>query len=209
MPKKLVSMLDLRFAGATDGSFRMFITGNLSPNLFGYSLLEETLESTFRVLQSENGDQLTEAVAEIGARSATEMKRLMDDLLGAGVAAELKWETPQKQRVEWTADQRKLRKLADSLSQIVQQEPEFTKIEGEVALLSDKGRISIRPPRGKAIALWVPADQFDKIRYLRLKDKAVADVRVDHTVNQLTGVDKTTYTVIDINRAKPLNKDPA
>ena len=87
----VVNALNLKLAGLSYGSTRIFVTGSVMPDLTGESLLQATLTQTFRLLNSRQ-DEFYDAVDAVGGRSAHQMSGFMKALDDAGLAAQFAWQ---------------------------------------------------------------------------------------------------------------------
>ena len=54
IPSDIISKMDLRLADIAPGSARVFITGKLEADMFGHSLLEDSLTGALDLLMSED-----------------------------------------------------------------------------------------------------------------------------------------------------------
>lgn len=169
----VVSALNFKLAGLAPGSTHVFITGNAAPDLTGDSLLQATLNQTFRLLNSHQGD-FYDAVDAIGGKSAHQLGEFMRGLDRAGLAVEFSWRSAGgMQRWEGRPDEiTRVRALLDTVN-----EPEkYTEtIEGSVAGITDTGRLALRTVEGKVLIRF-PLKITEQVQKLKIASHAVITV---------------------------------
>ncbi len=171
--QEIGSVLNLKLAGMSYGSTRIFLTGNGQPDLTGESLLQETLIQTFNLLTATNED-FYDAVDAVGGRAAHLFGEAMKAIDTAGLAAEFTWQSP-KERFIWhgrSDEIVRLRKLLDGVKE-PEQYPE--KITGFIAGISDTGRLDVRTNDGK-ITIRFPLKLTDRVQRLSIAKPATISV---------------------------------
>lgn len=157
--------LNLKIAGLAYGSTRILITGNAIPDLTGTSLLQATLEQTFRLLNSQT-DEFFDAVDAVGGKAAHQFGGFLKALDAAEFASELSWLSP-KGRHHWNGlpvEISRIRSLLDTLKDPEEYEEE---VSGRVASVTDTGRIDLRTEDGK-FSVRFPLDLTDEARQLTI-----------------------------------------
>ncbi len=97
------------------GSTKLFLTGRISPDLYGNSLIEDSLENTFNLLNSESSEQLTESVSKIGVRSAKNINNLLKEINLSGLEAEISWASQFDRLFVWNGNKDNILKVINSL----------------------------------------------------------------------------------------------
>jgi len=169
----VVSALNFKLAGLAPGSTHVFITGNASPDLTGDSLLQATLDQTFRLLNSDHID-FYDAVDAIGGRSAHQLGEFMRGLDRAGMAVQFSWLSPQGLR-EWMGrpdEITRVRALLDTVNEPVKY-PET--LEGSVAGITDTGRLALRTLEGKVLIRF-PLKLTEQVQKLKIASHARINV---------------------------------
>ena len=213
VPSDITHSLNLRFADVQPGSTRLFITGTLSPDLFGRSLLEESLDGTFELLRASSDDDLEDAVSSIGFRSVRKLGELLETLDKAGLAAEVKWDSPQGDRLRWEGSQQDIRRLTQSLKRLRTTEPEHINVRGQIIALSLKGRFELRvrdeeEDRQRTYRGTFPARLNEDVQQVRLGQEVVARLEVSKVVNEATGHSKTRYALVALDEPGELYAGP-
>jgi len=170
----VVSSLNLKLAGIGPGSTRIYVTGNALPDLTGESLLQATLTQTFRLLNSGH-DDFYDAVDAVGGKSAHQLSEFMRAIDAAGLAVEFAWQTT-KERHFWNGRPDELTRIRGLLDTIREPERYEEVISGNVAGITDTGRLALRTDEGKVLIRF-PLKLTDQVQ--RLTIRSLATVRVE------------------------------
>lgn len=82
--------LDLRLARVAAGSTRLFVSGQTSPDLFGNSLLNTSLERTFDLLAADNPDAVLDQMLVVGHQSILALQRFLRGIHDCNLEVEMK-----------------------------------------------------------------------------------------------------------------------
>lgn len=197
LPATFVSRLDLRLAGVTSGSTRLVFTGNTMPDLFGDSPVETGLRTVFAVLEAETPDELTEHVAEAGARATRKISDLLHQFARERCGAELTWTDSREQAHHWAANPPQIATLHAGLAALTSAPPEELLVEGEVELLAKTGRIGIRASDGAKLTVRYPRDLYEAVQALRLGQHGTFKLLLNRVYNPNTRHESSTYTLLD------------
>lgn len=170
----VVSDLNLKLAGIGCGSTRIFVTGNAMPDLTGESLLHATLTHTFRLLNCDN-DGFYDAVDAIGGKSAHQMSEFMKAIDNAGLAAQFTWQSATE-RMFWEGRRDEITRIRTLLDSIKEPERYEEVVEGNVAGITDAGRLDLRTATGK-VSIRFPLRLTDQVQ--RLTITSAARIRVE------------------------------
>jgi len=198
IPKDIIHNLDLRFAGITSGSTCLILTGSLSPDLFGNSLLEDTLENAFGLLNAETPEQLTEIVPKLGVRSIMKINRLLKTLETTGLVTEFRWDSPTDKKIAWHGDEDKIRKLSEALLNIRIEEPQKIEVIGKLIMASLRGQFELETKRGFSYRGSFPSDLSGQVQKLHLGEYCKAAIEKKKIINLVTESEKIVYSLIDI-----------
>lgn len=193
----IIELLNLRLADLAPGSTRLFISGNLAPDLFGFSLFETSLEETFQLLQTTDDVELADAVSTIGIRSAKEIRNFLNTIKAADLEVEISWNAGDSRSRRWTGTYESLSRLSRSLGQFRVVEPTVVSIVGEVVTVSSRGRFEILSG-GKMYGGTFSADLLTQVAGIRIGDEAHAVVERSTVINTVTDFEKTTYQLTSI-----------
>lgn len=197
VPLELEEEMDVRFAGVGHGSARLFIVGNTSPDLAGDSALEDTLESLFLLLTSDN-EAFYDLAHAFGARAANKLKSLLQELEGDALSASLEWSSPGGRKYKWEGridEITRLRAMLDAIG-----EPEITEemLYGEVFAMSKRGKIDVMKPDGVRTSVKYLPSQYQEIQSVHLGQKVSLLVERTTMLQEATGTEKHYYQLISI-----------
>jgi hypothetical protein len=201
IPQDIIDTLDLRLAGVGVGSTRLFITGNTAPDIFGYSLLENSLEHTFDLLHSETPDNLSEAASKLGIRSINRLNSFLKTLASYNLDVKMHWSSPALKSYEWEATKDAILHLTNSLDKIKHSEIYTFKLHGKLVTVSLRGSIEIETIEGRMYKGTFPSSLTDDMKKLHIGDMCSAVVEQETIINQTTNFEKKYYTVISINKS--------
>jgi hypothetical protein len=199
IPKDIINTLDLRLAGISSGSTKVFITGSTSPDLFGNSLLENSLENTFKLLESETPEKLTESVSTMGIRGVNKIKGLLKTLDKSDLEAEMIWSSPSQKNYHWIGKKNVILQMANSLDSIKSTEPELFQITGKFVMGSLKGQFEIENKSGESYRGRFPSELVNDIETLHLGQIVEAKIEKNSIVNESTGQEKINYKLVSFD----------
>lgn len=194
--------VDLRLAGIATGSTRLFVTAKNSPDLFGKSLSEESLNHSFNLLQSNTPEELTESASKIGKESVKKLNKFITTISNADLEVDLNWTTPTNEKMEWKGDKATLLKVAQSLSNIVMSEPEKIAFKGKLVGISLRGTFEIKTDDNKNIKGTYSKDLLETAKTLTIDSNYSGDFEKKVIINSATGSEQTFYSLISIKSAK-------
>ena len=199
IPKDIINTLDLRLAGISPGSTKIFITGSTSPDLFGNSLLENSLENTFKLLKSETPEKLTESVSTMGIRGVNKIKGLLKTLDKSDLEAEMIWSSPSQQNYHWIGKKNVILTMSNSLDSIKSTEPELFQITGKLVMGSLKGQFEIEDKSGQSYKGRFPSALVNDIEKLHLGQIVETTIEMNSIINESTGQEKINYKLVSFN----------
>jgi hypothetical protein len=195
MPNDIINTMDLRLAVLAGGSTRLLVTGNTAPDLFGRSILEESLKEAFAILTAEDADHLTEAVALIGSTGARAIKDLLHDVANAGLPLTIRWETPEEAELIFSGVPEQLYELAQSLDAFAEMPPVDVPIVGRIITVSLREPFEIESDDGEIYSAVVPGDLLVTMETVNVGKRATAMLHKNILHNRVTGAEKITYVL--------------
>lgn len=197
--KFLNDNIDLRLASISTGSTRLFITAKSSPDLFGKSLSEESLNHSFNLLKSTSAEELTQSASKIGKEGVRKLNKFVTAISDADLELDLSWMTPTNELVTWLADKDALLRVSQSLSNIVMGEPKESSFRGELIGISKRGTFEITLESGKNIKGTYPNNLYEDIRSIPIGSNCVGVLEEKTILNSATNYEQTHYTLISIS----------
>jgi hypothetical protein len=200
LPKELIGLLDLRLAGIGPGSTKLYISGATNPNLFGESLMEDTLTGTFDLLEAERPEDLDNAITEYSSGGVTSLVRFLDTLNKHELEADVSWRTPSSQLISWNGTSQKINKLWLTLKQTEFLDPERISVSGEVVTLSSKGRgkLEMRDEHGREFSCKIPTRLSEAMKALKLGQRIECEIEKETHYNESTGFERSSFSLIKI-----------
>ncbi|WP_031568234.1 hypothetical protein [Rheinheimera texasensis] len=195
IPSEITYPLNLRFADIGQGSSRLFITGDTSPDLFGESLLESSLNGLFELLNSDLNKSLSDQVHFLGIRSTHNLAEFLKVLRKKNIELELSWTAPNQTKHFWKGRRDKIQILENLLDGFNSTEPINTIVAGVVELISCSGKLDIKQDNGEIIKVSYSKKLFSDVRKLRLGDRVKLDCIEVIVFNTSTEERKNKYSL--------------
>jgi hypothetical protein len=198
--KDIINTLDLRFAGIGPGSTRLFLTGKNLPDIFGHSLIEKSLEEILGLLNSKNHDELTEFASNIGIKSVQKIIKFLGTLNNADLEIEILWTSPSGKVLKWDGNSDNILWLSDFLEKLREVKSEYISYVGELIMGSLESRFKIKDETGTPYLGDFPDELKEDIKKFHLGDKVAGIIQKNVIINQITGLEKTNYTLLKIKK---------
>ena len=196
--KEIHDIIDLRLAGLSTGSTKLFVIANSSPDLFGRSLAEESLKNSINLLQSETSDELTEFASKIGKESVKKLYKFITSISNADLEVDLNWSSPTNENFNWEGNKQKLLSVAQSLTNIQMSEPEVIELSGELITISLRGNFEIKADDKRSIRGIFPNNLLEEIKTLTIGSNYACQLEKRTIVNLATESEKVYYTLLNI-----------
>lgn len=135
--------INLKLEGVGKGSTIFYLSANTSPDLFGNSIIQTSLDNIFTLIGSETPEQLIDNISYVGANSIKYYSDFFKELNKDDLELELRWHTPTENIKEWYGTKDKILTLYNTLNSIKLSEPEEIEFTGEIITLSTKGKFEI------------------------------------------------------------------
>jgi hypothetical protein len=200
--RELVNTVNLRFAGIEAGSVKIYITGDSSPNLFGESLLEDTLTKSFSLLTAATPTEFIESVSAIGIRSVRGVSRFLNTLTSNDLTVDLSWTSPSDKRYEWNGTKDVILNISETLRSIQISQPVILTVVGEVVMISKKGQIEVLDKDEVAYKCLYPLDMLDTIKSFHIGEFVKAQIKKDVFINKVTKQEKPILNITNIKSLK-------
>ncbi|MQA38703.1 hypothetical protein [Rugamonas aquatica] len=163
--KEIADILNLKLAGIAGGSTRVLVTGNTTTDLSGESLLQSTLQQTFRLLTAKN-DEFYDAVDAVGGKAAHYFGDAMREISGAGMSAEFTWHSLAGKHT-WQGSSDEIKRIRTLLAAVAEPVTYTENISGSVSGITDTGKLELRTFEGKVMVRF-PLDLTEKVQHLSI-----------------------------------------
>jgi hypothetical protein len=135
--------IDLRLEAIGRGSTIFYLSAKTSPDLFGYSVVQNALESSFNLFDAGNIEQITENISNVGSNSIKFYSKFLLELNKQDVEIDVKWQNPDDVHKVWEGRKDNIQLLYNTLNQLKISEPEDIPFEGELITISSKGKFEV------------------------------------------------------------------
>lgn len=199
LEEEVARRLDLRLASVASGSTRLFISGQVSPDLFGYSLLTAALNRTFNLLDAKAPAALLDQVPGVGHHSIIALKRYLKNLHDYDLEADMSWDTPAEEFRTWHGSKNRLVILGNMLGRVEAEAPVTLHFTGTVISLSLRGTVELADnQRGPLTAQYFDA-LLPAIQRLHVGQDCSGTLVRQTVVHTTTNLRKASYTIGVIN----------
>jgi hypothetical protein len=196
----MANELDLRLSGLAFGSSRLLVSGNISPDTTGESLLDTSLQQVFNLINAETLEQMHELVPVIGTRAVKETDALLSALEGHYVGASMTWSAPNDREYQWGGTLQAVRTTRERLAQVSQRDPESVVLRGTVRALTDTGRIAIKvADEPRLVRVRYPSDLYTAVQQMTLGAFVELSAMKHSFVDELTGEQQSRYVLTDVS----------
>jgi hypothetical protein len=190
--------IDLRLEGLGAGSTIFYLSAKISPDLFGNSVIQNSLDNAFALLNSENLDSIIENISIVGSRSVRYYSDFFKELSNDNLELELTWHTPNEIIKGWDGTKDKILSLYNTLNNIEFTEPEEIAFEGEIITLSLKHKFEILSKDKERFYGTFPNELTEVIKQLHVGAFCRGVILKTTIVNPATGKEKPEYTLREI-----------
>ncbi len=196
LPASWNSILDLRLAAIGYGSTRLFLTGNVTPDLAGDSALQDGLNEIFNLLNAKSED-LFYSIHRIGPAAARGLTDFLIEVEKEQTAAEFSWTAPDDAQKRWEGRLDEIIRLRAILESTTETATTINEqLVGIVTLLSDTGRVDIVPDGSSAkIRITYPKSCHEWVAGVSLHQRIHVDVEKTTCFDRTSETEKSTYSL--------------
>ena len=190
--------IDLRLEGLGKGSTIFYLSAKTSPDLFGNSVIQNSLDNVFDLLNSPSPEEIIGNISVVGSRSIKYYSDFFEELNIDDLELDLTWHTPSETVKTWVGTKEKILTLYNTLTSIKLSEPEEISFKGEIITLSLKGRFEIFSIEKERFYGTFPNELTEQIKQLHVGDFCKGTIMKTIIFNPATGKEKYEYTLRDI-----------
>lgn len=187
--------LDLRLAGISTGSTRLMISGQTNPDLFGRSLMEESLQSTFKLLHAADFDKLTDAAVSCGTMGVTKLRTFLTTITNNELELEMNWDTPSFQNISWIGEKRRIQEISNSLGHFEKSKPIEFGFQAVMITSSLKGNFELRLSDKRTIKGTYPKDLLETVKQITIGDDCRGILEETRITNPVTLKEKSVFSL--------------
>jgi len=190
--------INLKLEGIGKGSTIFYLSANTSPDLFGNSIIQSSLDNIFTLVSSETAEQLIDNISYVGANSIKYYSAFFKELNKDDLELELKWHTPTESIKEWYGTKEKILTLYNTLNSIKLSEPEEIDFTGEIVALSAKGKFEILSYNKERFFGSFSNELMESIKQLHIGQSCKGVMLKTTIFNAATNKEKHEYSLKDI-----------
>ncbi|GFD78134.1 hypothetical protein KUL118_09960 [Tenacibaculum sp. KUL118] len=190
--------IDLRLENIGRGSTIFYVSGKTSPDLFGESILQNSLENTFNFFNSTTPDQVTDNIVNVGGKSLKYISKFLKELTDDDLECDLKWDSPDNKEYFWNGKKEKILSLYNTINKIEISEPQEIEFEGELITISAKGKFEIETIDKKRLLGTFSIDLLEKMKEFHIRDYCRGIITKTTIYNPLTDKEKVEYNLTHI-----------
>lgn len=190
--------IDLRLEDIGRGSTIFYVSGKTSPDLFGQSILQNSLENTFGLFNSQSEDEMSESIANVGENSLKFISKFLTELTKDDLECDLKWNSPDDREYIWEGKKDNILSLYNSINQMVISEPVELEFEGELITISAKGKFEILTSENQRLYGSFSNDLLEKMQEFHIRDYCQGIITKTVIYNPLTDKEKVEYNLTEI-----------
>lgn len=163
------SELDLRLANIASGSTIFIISLEIQPDLFGWSLSQNTLAHWFSFFQSlDHPENNQEIFSMFGNKGIKSIKSMLSALKSNNLNFELNWNSHHDKKHYWMGDNKKIDNALVFLNDLEIQEPLICEISGSIQSLDRSGKITLIDEDKKVYRIRLEKSLLHEIEKLRI-----------------------------------------
>ena len=164
------SELDLRLANIVSGSTKFIISLDIQPDLFGWSLSQNTLTYWFSFFQAlENPENNQEIFSMMGNKGIKSIKSMLSALKSNNLDFELNWDSHHNKNHYWVGNSQKIEAALNFLNDLEIKEPLICEISGAIQTLDISGKITIVDEDKKSYRIRLEKSLLPEIEKLHIK----------------------------------------
>lgn len=193
--------IDLRLEGIGQGSTVLFISGKTTPDVFGHSIIEKTLENAFTIFHAGSQEEIIENIGKIGSKSIKNISKFLDELEKDNLEVDLNWRTPEEKTYKWEGRKENIQSLYNYINDITISNPERITFEGELITISKKGKFELKESLGQNIIGNFPRELLEDMKEYHIGDACKMVISRTSIFNPINNTEKFEYLLRSI---KPL-----
>jgi hypothetical protein len=190
--------IDLKLEGIGKGSTIFYLSANTSPDLFGNSTIQTSLNNIFELLNSDNQEKLIDSIPTVGTNSIRYYSDFFKELTNDELEIDLSWHSPNEEIKQWNGSKKRVLELYNSLNSLQLDEPEEINFEGEIITLSMKSKFEILSVDKERFYGNFPSTLTEAIQQLHIGQFCKGTILKTAIVNPVTNRTKYEYSLTQI-----------
>jgi hypothetical protein len=186
------------------GSTRLFVTGSTNPDLFGQSLMQQSISGLYDLLETEDAETLLDKSLSSSKKALKQTQQWLKTLGSNRMECELVWDTTDLELRKWDGTLSRIGQMAQSLAQIQTNRTESVILTGELVTVSLRGRGFIDLDLGgkQLQRINIANDQREELKQLLVGSELNVTARRTDMTNTITRITRSRYDLEKINIVK-------
>lgn len=161
--------LDLRLANIVSGSTKFILTLEIEPDIFGWSLSQNTLNQWFQFFSSlDDPENNSDAISFMGLKGISSIQTMLSALKKNNLDFELCWNSHQDKKYYWMGNSQKIESAINFLNNLKIEKPVECIISGIVQNLDRSGKITLIDEDRKNYKVRLDKSVLTEIEKLRI-----------------------------------------
>jgi hypothetical protein len=184
------------------GSTRLFVTGSTNPDLFGQSLMQQSVIGMYDLLETEDPEELLTRSLNSSRKALKETGKWLKTLGINRMECELIWDNTDYEIKRWEGTLPRIGQMVQSLGQIQATQSSSVPLSGSLITISLRGRGYIEIDIGKKelVRIGIANTQREELNRLELGNIVEMTVKKSEFTNVLT---RTTRYRYDLEKISP------
>jgi hypothetical protein len=192
--------LDIRLEGLGVGSTIFYVSAKTSPDIFGNSIVQNSLENTFELFSSNDESELMENIEKVGTKNSKYFSAFLEELIHDNLEVEITWESPNYETKKWFGTSEKISMFYNTFKSIEILEPETLSFESEIITLSLKNKIEVFDrSNNQTYTVKYPNSIITLIKELHVGEVCNIVITKTTIINTLSQKEKFEYSLVEIN----------
>lgn len=161
--------LDLRLANIVSGSTKFILTLEIEPDIFGWSLSQNTLNQWFQFFSSlDDPENNSDTISFMGLKGISSIQTMLSALKKNNLDFELCWNSHQDKKYYWMGNSQKIESAINFLNNLKIEKPVECIISGIVQNLDRSGKITLIDEDRKNYKVRLDKSVLTEIEKLRI-----------------------------------------
>ncbi|MFN8715013.1 MAG: hypothetical protein ACK5Z2_19345 [Bacteroidota bacterium] len=183
------------------GSTRLFVTGSTNPDLFGQSLMQQSISGMYDILETDNAEELLDKSLNSSKKALRETQKWLKTLSANRMECELIWDTTDLELRKWDGTLPRIGQMAQSLGQIQTTQTELVPMTGELITISLRGRgfIDLDSGEKQLVHINIANSQREELKQLHVGNSIRIQVRKTNVTNTVTRITRSRFDLEKID----------
>jgi hypothetical protein len=191
--------LDLRLAKIVSGSTKFVLSLEINPDLFGWSLSQNTLKEWFNFFSHlDSPNELSEASVQLGTKGVNGIKKLLSTLKMNQLDLEIAWDSHLNEKYYWMGTNSKIANALAFLDELMISQPVESTLTGVIHALDRGGKLSLIDSDNKVYRIHFDRNLMQEIEKLHINQNVTIKTLMRSTNHPALDTTIENYDFIEI-----------